>query len=99
MEKQAIVITYEGEKPSYEQAAIVIAALQKVGVCINAEVNPTVTSLTEEQQAEAVFAYAMREQKKGKGVTVKIQNGKPPINCTPAQAKQLISVLQSIFDL
>ena len=96
MEKQVLVISYVGEKPTPEQAANAIVALQKAGTYIDTTIQPTMCHLSEKEQAEAMMLYASKKASKGAGITVTVKNPEPTISAT--KAEKLAKVLKEIFD-
>lgn len=52
MEKQVLVIQYVGEKPTPEEAAAAVVAMQRAGTYIDTTVQPTMCHLTEKEQAK-----------------------------------------------
>ena len=96
MEKQVLVISFVGEKPTPEQAATAIIALQKAGTYIDTTVQPTMSILNEQEQAQAMMVYASKKSAKGAGITVTVKNPEPVI--TASKAQKLAEVLRSFLN-
>lgn len=77
MKKQVLVIQYVGEKPTPQEAAAAIVAMQRAGTYIDTTVEPTMCHLTEKEQGMAALMFANKKESKGKGITVKVESGEP----------------------
>ena len=98
MEKQVIVIQYVGEKPTPEEAAAAIVAMQRAGTYIDTTVEPTMCHLTEKEQGMAALMYSKNKQKAGESVTVKIEHDPVFNGIDKDKAKKFAQFLKEIID-
>jgi len=95
MEKQVLVIQYVGNMPTQPQVEYAVEALQRAGCHIDATVQPTVISLNEKEQAQAMAMHAIRKERRGEGITITVKNQEPII--TEEKAKKLATALRQIL--
>lgn len=99
MEKQVLVIQYVGEKPTPEEAAAAIVAMQRAGTYIDTTVQPTMCHLSEKEQAMAALMFANKKELKGEGVTVKVESGEPFFKSKDKdRAERFIAALKDFID-
>jgi hypothetical protein len=98
MEKQVLVIQYVGEKPTAEEAAAAIVAMQRAGTYIDTTVQPTMCHLTEKEQAMAVLMFRERKRKSGEGITVKVEQDPVFKGIDKDKAKKFAQFLKDIID-
>ena len=92
MEKQVLVI--QGEKPTPEEAAAAVVAMQRAGTY-----QPTMCHLTEKEQAMAALMFANKKELKGEGVTVKVESGEPFFKSKDKdRAERFIAALKDFID-
>lgn len=98
MEKQVIVIQYVGEKPTPEEAAAAIVAMQHAGTYIDTTVEPTMCHLTEKEQGMAALMFSERKRKSGDGITVKVEQDPILSGIDKDTAKKFARFLKGIID-
>lgn len=98
MEKQVLVIQYVGEKPTAEEAAKAIIAMQHAGTYFDTTVEPTICHLTEKEQAQAMLVYSKNKQKAGESVTIKIEHDPVFDGIDKDKAKKFAQFLKEIID-
>lgn len=98
MEKQVLVIQYVGEKPTAEEAAAAIVAMQRAGTYIDTTVEPTMCHLTEKEQAMAALMFSERKRKSGEGITVKVEQDPVFKGIDKDKAKKFAQFLKDIID-
>lgn len=96
MERQVLVISFVGEKPTPEAAGEAVVALQRFGTYIDTTVQPTMCILNEKEQAAAMMLYANKSAQRGEGITVKVNNPNPIINAT--KAKKIVEILTQVLN-
>lgn len=98
MEKQVLVIQYAGEKPTPEEAAAAIVAMQRAGTYIDTTVQPTMCHLTEKEQGMAALMFSERKKNKGNGITVKVEQDPVFSGIDKDKAKKFAQFLKEIID-
>lgn len=98
MEKQVLVIQYVGEKPTAEEAATAIVAMQHAGTYIDTTVEPTMCHLTEKEQGMAALMFSERKRKSGGGITVKVEQDSVFNGIDKNKAKKVAQLLKEIID-
>lgn len=99
MEKQVLVISYVGEKPTPEEAAAAIVAMQRAGTYIDTTVQPTMCHLSEKEVAQAILMFSERKQKRGEGITIQVENPDSINGIDRTKMSQLIAVLKDTFNV
>lgn len=98
MEKQVLVIQYVGEKPTPEEAAAAIVAMQRAGTYIDTTIQPTVCHLSEKEQAMAAFMFGDEKRKTGDGITIKVEQDPVFNGIDKNKAKKFAQFLKEIID-
>lgn len=98
MEKQVLVIQYVGEKPTPEEAAAAIVAMQRAGTYIDTTVQPTMCHLSEKEQGMAALMFSERKKNKGNGITVKVEQDPVFNGIDKEKAKKFAQFLKEIID-
>lgn len=98
MEKQVLVIQYVGEKPTAEEAAKAIIAMQHAGTYFDTTVEPTICHLTEKEQAQAILMFSERKRKSGEGITIKVEQDPVFKGIDKDKAKKFAQFLKEIID-
>jgi len=98
MEKQVLVIQYVGEKPTPEEAAAAIVAMQRAGTYIDTTIQPTMCHLTEKEQAMAALMFSERKRKSGDGITIKVEQDPVFKGIDKDQAKAFAQFLKAVID-
>jgi len=98
MEKQVLVIQYVGEKPTPEEAAAAIVAMQRAGTYIDTTVEPTMCHLSEKEQAMAALMFSERKRKSGDGITIKVEQDPVFNDIDKDKAKKFVQFLKEIID-
>lgn len=98
MEKQVLVIQYVGKKPTAEEAAAAVVAMQHAGTYIDTTVQPTICHLTEKEQAMAALMFSERKRKSGEGITIKVEQDPIFKDIDRETAKKFAKFLKGIID-